>query len=105
SRFGEPKAFFQDGATGKTWVELTVSKLLPLCDMVFVSANHENHSKLVALFDAEPSIEIIPDQTAFSEFGPLGGIYTVMVEANAYQKANFLVLPVDMPFLTPKEIG
>ncbi|EHL2589101.1 NTP transferase domain-containing protein, partial [Listeria monocytogenes] len=37
SRFGEPKAFFQDEATGKTWVELTVSKLLPLCDMVFVS--------------------------------------------------------------------
>ncbi|EAH0767766.1 molybdenum cofactor guanylyltransferase, partial [Listeria monocytogenes] len=105
SRFGEPKAFFQDEATGKTWVELTVSKLLPLCDMVFVSANHENHSKLVALFDAEPSIEIIPDQTAFSEFGPLGGIYAVMVEAAAYQKANFLVLPVDMPFLTPKEIG
>ncbi|MEQ51065.1 molybdenum cofactor guanylyltransferase [Listeria monocytogenes] len=105
SRFGEPKAFFQDEATGKTWVELTVSKLMPLCEMVFVSANHENYSKLAALFDAEPSIEIIPDQTAFREFGPLGGIYAVMVEAATYQKANFLVLPVDMPFLTPKEIG
>ncbi|EAE8347240.1 molybdenum cofactor guanylyltransferase [Listeria monocytogenes] len=105
SRFQEPKAFFRDEATGKTWVELTVSKLLPLCNMVFVSANHENYSKLVALFDAKSTIQIIPDQTAFSEFGPLGGIYAVMIEAAAYQKANFLVLPVDMPFLTSKEIG
>ncbi|MCH2881692.1 NTP transferase domain-containing protein, partial [Listeria monocytogenes] len=36
SRFRESKAFLQDEATGKTWGELTVSKLLPLCDMVFV---------------------------------------------------------------------
>lgn len=105
SRFGEPKAFFQDEATGKTWVELTVSKLMPLCEMVFVSANHENYSKLVTLFDAEPAIQIVPDQAAFSDFGPLGGIYAVMKAAANYQKANFLVLPVDMPFLTPKEIG
>lgn len=105
SRFEEPKAFFQDEATGKTWVELTVSKLMPLCEMVFVSANHENYSKLVTLFDAEPAIQIVPDQAAFSDFGPLGGIYAVMKAAANYQKANFLVLPVDMPFLTPKEIG
>lgn len=105
SRFGEPKAFFRDEATGKTWVELTVSKLMPLCEMVFVSANHENYSKLVTLFDAEPAIQIIPDQTGFSDFGPLGGIYAVMKAAADYQKANFLVLPVDMPFLTSKEIG
>ncbi|EAE6383016.1 molybdenum cofactor guanylyltransferase [Listeria monocytogenes] len=105
SRFGEPKAFFQDEATGKTWVELTVSKLMPLCEMVFVSANHENYSKLVTLFDAEPAIQIVPDQAAFSDFGPLGGIYAVMKAAANYQKANFLVLPVDMPFLTSKEIG
>ncbi|EGK1783149.1 molybdenum cofactor guanylyltransferase [Listeria monocytogenes] len=105
SRFGEPKAFFQDEATGKTWVELTVSKLMPLCEMVFVSANHENYSKLVTLFDAEPAIQIVPDQAVFSDFGPLGGIYAVMKAAANYQKANFLVLPVDMPFLTPKEIG
>ncbi|ECB9810573.1 molybdenum cofactor guanylyltransferase [Listeria monocytogenes] len=105
SRFGEPKAFFQDEATGKTWVELTVSKLMPLCEMVFVSANHENYSKLVTIFDAEPAIQIVPDQAVFSDFGPLGGIYAVMKAAANYQKANFLVLPVDMPFLTPKEIG
>ncbi|ECB9670791.1 molybdenum cofactor guanylyltransferase [Listeria monocytogenes] len=105
SRFGEPKAFFQDEATGKTWVELTVSKLMPLCEMVFVSANHENYSKLVTLFDAEPAIQIVPDQASFSDFGPLGGIYAVMKAAANYQKANFLVLPVDMPFLTSKEIG
>ncbi|ECB9663628.1 molybdenum cofactor guanylyltransferase [Listeria monocytogenes] len=105
SRFGEPKAFFQDEATGKTWVELTVSKLMPLCEMVFVSANHENYSKLVTIFDAEPAIQIVPDQAVFSDFGPLGGIYAVMKAAANYQKANFLVLPVDMPFLTSKEIG
>ncbi|EAC7320535.1 molybdenum cofactor guanylyltransferase [Listeria monocytogenes] len=105
SRFGEPKAFFQDEATGKTWVELTVSKLMPLCEMVFVSANHENYSKLVTIFDAEPAIQIVPDQAVFSNFGPLGGIYAVMKAAANYQKANFLVLPVDMPFLTSKEIG
>lgn len=105
SRFGEPKAFFQDEATGKTWVELTVSKLMPLCEMVFVSANHENYSRLVTIFDAEPAIQIVPDQAVFSDFGPLGGIYAVMKAAANYQKANFLVLPVDMPFLTSKEIG
>ncbi|EFB0931285.1 molybdenum cofactor guanylyltransferase [Listeria monocytogenes] len=105
SRFGEPKAFFQDEATGKTWVELTMSKLMPLCEMVFVSANHENYSKLVTIFDAEPAIQIVPDQAVFSDFGPLGGIYAVMKAAANYQKANFLVLPVDMPFLTSKEIG
>lgn len=105
SRFGEPKAFFQDEATGKTWVELTVSKLMPLCEMVFVSANHENYSKLVTIFDAEPAIQIVPDQAVFSDSGPLGGIYAVMKAAANYQKANFLVLPVDMPFLTSKEIG
>lgn len=105
SRFGEPKVFFQDEATGTTWVELTVSKLLPLCDRVFVSANHENYSTLVTIFEAEANIQIVPDQTSFSDFGPLGGIYAVMKAAADYQKANFLVLPVDMPFLTSKEIG
>lgn len=104
NRFGEPKAFFQDEATGKTWVELTVSKLMPFCELVFVSANHENYQKLVAIFRHHSAVQVIPDQIEFSDFGPLGGIYTVMIHAKTYQKANFLILPVDMPFLTSKEI-
>lgn len=105
SRFGEPKALFQDEATGKTWVELTASKLMPHCERVFISTNREIHLKLVKIFRAETAIEIIPDQEEFTDFGPLGGLYAVMVQSQAYQKAHFLVLPVDMPFLTLEEIG
>lgn len=105
SRFGEPKAFFRDEATGKTWVELTVNKLAPLCDTVFVSANQANYPKLVEIFAKQSAIQIVPDLAAFREFGPLGGVYAVMDRAQVYQEANFLILPVDMPFLTSKEIG
>lgn len=105
SRFGEPKALFQDEATGKTWVELTASKLMPHCERIFISANREIYLKLVKIFRAETAIQIIPDQEEFTDFGPLGGLYAVMVQSQAYQKAHFLVLPVDMPFLTLEEIG
>lgn len=104
SRFGEPKALFLDEATGKTWVELTASKLMPLCERVFISANREIYPNLVEIFRNETAIQIIPDQEEFSDFGPLGGLYAVMVQAQDYQKAHFLILPVDMPFLTFAEI-
>lgn len=105
SRFGKSKALFQNEATGKTWVELTVNKLKPFCEMVFVTANQENYQKLVALFYEDSTIQIIPDQPAYKDFGPLGGIYAVMAQKNAYPEANYLILPVDMPFLTSSEIS
>ncbi|MBM5596282.1 molybdenum cofactor guanylyltransferase [Listeria seeligeri] len=104
SRFGEPKAFFRDKASGKTWVELTVSKLTPFCERVFISANQANYGQLTKLFQADSSIQVVPDNSAYVNHGPLGGIYAVMIAAKHYEQANFLILPTDMPYLTSREI-
>ncbi|MBC1489301.1 molybdenum cofactor guanylyltransferase [Listeria sp. FSL L7-1485] len=105
SRFGESKTFFRDKASGKTWIELTVDKLTPFCEMIFISANSTNYMELTKLFQTSSTIRIIPDIPAYSDYGPLGGIYAVTLAANQYTHTNFLILPTDMPFLTTKEIA
>lgn len=104
SRFGEPKAFFRDKASGKTWVELTVSKLAPFCERIFISASQSNYEQLTKLFQDNSSIHIVSDNPAYLDYGPLGGIYAVMIAAKHYEQANFLILPTDMPYLTRREI-
>ncbi|PZG40254.1 molybdenum cofactor guanylyltransferase [Listeria ivanovii] len=104
SRFGEPKAFFRDKASGKTWIEMTVNKLAPYCVQIFISANKANYQELTILFRDEATIQIVPDDPAYLDYGPLGGIYAVMLAAKQYDQANFIVLPTDMPYLTSHEI-
>ncbi|EFR97388.1 molybdopterin-guanine dinucleotide biosynthesis protein A [Listeria ivanovii FSL F6-596] len=104
SRFGEPKAFFRDKASGKTWIEMTVNKLVPYCVQIFISANEANYKELTILFRDAATIQVVPDDPTYLDYGPLGGIYAAMLAAKQYKQANFLVLPTDMPDLTGREL-
>lgn len=93
-RFGSPKMFAKH--EGKEFYRYSWEALKPYCDTVAVVARpeflHRFPNKLRKLTDIEP----------FEGQGPLAGILSAMesIEADRY-----IVLPCDMPFITPDVVG
>lgn len=95
-RFGEDKALYKEAPSTPTWVELTVSKMTPLVDHLFIVTNERLFPAIDRLFDTE-QVTVLADQPPFTDKGPLGGIYTVMSSAKF---DHYLISPTDTPNIT-----
>ncbi|WP_099223153.1 molybdenum cofactor guanylyltransferase [Listeria costaricensis] len=99
-RFGEDKAFYRSSAEAPTWVEKTAAVLLPLCNRVVISANHEQLTRMKQLFANESRIQVVEDLPGLTDYGPIGGLYAAITQIGT--AASFLILAVDYPFMTTK---
>ncbi|MBC1793740.1 molybdenum cofactor guanylyltransferase [Listeria booriae] len=97
TRFGEDKALYQESPDAPTWVEQTVSKMLPLVDAIFVVTNERLFPAIHQLFN-QTGVTVLSDQAPFIDKGPLGGIYAAMSQTPAF--SHYLLSPTDTPNIT-----
>lgn len=93
SRYGSPKAFAQHD--GRYFYEIACAALEASSEHIIIVTREE----LVARFP--PTMTVITDTPHFLGLGPLAGIYSAMTYREA---ARYIVLPCDMPFMTPAVI-
>lgn len=97
TRFGEDKALYQESSNAPTWVEQTVSKMLPLVHTVFVVTNERLFPAIHQLFK-HTAVIVLSDQAPFIDKGPLGGVYAAMSQKQAF--SHYLLSPTDTPNVT-----
>jgi molybdopterin-guanine dinucleotide biosynthesis protein A len=69
--------------------------LLPFCEKVFISCNETQSAGI------EAGYNIIPDDPAFSNMGPMAALLTAF---NKFPEKNILFIGCDYPFLTADEL-
>ncbi len=86
-RLGRSKAL--ENIDGKSLIERVIERLRPLTDQILIVTSREKYD-LPDVGEADILFDLYP------EMGPLGGIYTGLLEA---QFENSIVVACDMPFL------
>ncbi len=86
-RLGRSKAL--ETISGKSLIEYVVERLSPLADQILIVTSREKYD-LPDMGEADILFDI------YTEKGPLGGIYTGLLEARF---ENSIVVACDMPFL------
>ena len=85
SRMGSNKAFLK--LKGKTFIERQIELLMEMFDEIFISANTPSEYE---------SLNLPVFKDIYPEKGPLGGIYTSLVNSGS---ASTFMLACDMPFV------
>jgi len=88
-RFGGDKRFFR--INGRTLLEIAVENLRRVCDRVYVASDRS---------DLPVKARVMPDEERYR--GPLYGICYALRYAS---ERTFLVLPVDMPYVSIRLLG
>lgn len=94
SRFGSPKAFAE--WEGRYFYELSLAALSPYCEECIIVTRPE----LVERFPE--GLNVTTDMEPFMGQGPIAGILSGMEKLHA---ERYIVLPCDMPFMTPDVVG
>lgn len=101
-RFGQDKALYQLPNSKDSNVELAVKNLQPFCSEIYLSANSKNKAKLEKIFTHNHNLHIILDQKPYNGHGPMSGLYAVTSQFD--HEIDILMIAVDYPFLTKKEL-
>lgn len=103
SRFGQDKALYRYPNQKVNNVEVTVNKLLMVCNHVLISTNTQNYSVIKRQFSHLNNVDVIVDQEPFKQHGPLSGIYAASCQNP--QTTDYLLVAVDYPLLSPSVIS
>lgn len=104
SRFGSDKAFYRPEGSSLCFVEQTIQKLEKFTREIFISVNQAQIQPMQRLFHSKKHIQLVPDLSEVTEYGPLGGLYSVSQKDSFDTGQSYLILPVDLPRLTDDEL-
>lgn len=102
-RFGTDKATYHLPGYDASNVQLAVTKLLPYCNQVVVSANVKNQSVIRRQLRDHPAVKLVCDVPPYDQHGPLSGL--VAVTSWHPEPTDYLLLAVDYPDLQTKSIA
>ncbi|MDD5126639.1 MAG: molybdenum cofactor guanylyltransferase [Dehalococcoidales bacterium] len=88
SRLGRDKT--RETFDGKSLLQRVIERIRPLCDDILVVTSQELAAAKASQIDFKIAVDIFPNR------GPLGGIYTGLVNSESAQN---LVVAGDLPFL------